>query len=404
MTNGEPSTDPVVVIGGGMGGGRAAEFLASRGKLGGRLILVADELDYPYQRPPLSKDVTFGDPSQGVPERFFFRPESFYQSKGIDVRLGIAATALHGEDRVVSLSDGSQLNYSRALITTGCSPRALRVPGTDRDGVHYLRTLQDARSFWASAGVGPVVIIGGGFIGCEVASALREQDVPVTIVEASQEPLSAALGPEPGRRIRSLHEAQGVTFELGCTVELVTGAERVQGVRLSDGRTLEAATVLVSIGVTPNVEWLADSGIKLDNGIVVDDAGLTSVPDVYAAGDVARWVHPGFGSIRLEHETNAQAQAIVAARNILGQSTTHAAVPYVWSEQFGQQLEYVGHSRAWDSLEWYGDGPGFGVAYLRAGSVEAVLTYGRPEQAAVARGLLDAGPATVDQWTRAVHT
>ncbi|ABL81643.1 FAD-dependent pyridine nucleotide-disulfide oxidoreductase [Nocardioides sp. JS614] len=390
--------DPVVVLGGGMAGGRAAEFLAMRGR-GTRVVLVSDEDHRPYQRPPLSKESTWDDP---VREELFFRDEEFYASKGVQLALGTRVEGLLPDSDVLITNQGEKIAFSRLLIATGCRVRRLQVPGSDLRGVHYLRSIPDAKGLWdAVHGGGPVVVVGAGYVGCELAAVMAGLQVDVTVVEAGSEPLGISLGAEVGAWVRSFHERRGVKFVTGRTVVHMDGEDRVGSVRLDDGTRLPASTVVVGIGVVPDVEWLSGSGVEIGDGILVNERCETSRPGVFAAGDAVRWTHPQYGSIRLEHETNAQAQAVVAARNILGGSTEYNHLPYVWSDQYGDTLEYVGYTRGWNEAVVQTDETSFTAAYLTGGAVAAVAAYARPDVIALAKQVLSDGPVARELWRAA---
>lgn len=387
-----------VVVGGGMAGGRAAEFLALRGKLGGRVLLVGGEPERPYHRPQLSKELLGPDP---YPQACYFRPAEFYAARGVELRLGVRARALDTTRRTVSLDDGTEVGYRAVILAPGTRPHLPNVPGSGLAGVHLLRTLADA------AAVGPalregarVVVVGGGFIGTEVAAAAIRRGAAVTVVEARPAPLANVLGVDVGHLLQLLHERAGVVFRTGVMVAAFAGDGTVREVELTDGGRLPADLVVVGIGGSPDVEWLADSDLTLDDGIVVDQHCRTSAPDVYAAGDAARWEHPGFGRIRIEHETNAQNQAVAAARNVIGQPWVHRQLPYVWSDQGELALRYVGHAEKWDEVV-ITPGPRpevFTAAYRTGDHVVAVLTVNGPQDLAEAERLLADGPFPERMW------
>jgi 3-phenylpropionate/trans-cinnamate dioxygenase ferredoxin reductase component len=398
------ASDPVVIVGGGMAGGRAAEFLATRSRGAVPVVLVTEEPHRPYNRPPLSKPQFAGERAAGrsaASHWTYFRPADFYAKSGIELRLQVRAQGLDPAQRTLWFDDGSELRYSQLLIASGCRPRLLKVDGAHLRGIHYLRNRADADGFWASAGsaVG-VVIIGGGFIGCEVAASLRHLGISATVVESGHEPLAVALGDTVGKRIRAMHETRGVRFKTGTYVAAVLddGGGTVRGVRLANGEEIAASTVLVGIGVDPAVDWLDHSGIETDGGVMVDAQCRTSAEGVFAAGDVARWTHPAYGSIRVEHETNAQSQAVVAARNILGLPTAYRQLPYVWSDQYQTKIEYIGHSHDWSNVLLNENAAGFAVAYLRDGRIRAVASIGRPDVTSRARRALEHGPVLATDW------
>lgn len=388
---------PYIVVGAGMAGGRAADVLALRRRPGTRVVLIGGEAERPYHRPPLSKGL-LGD---GDPADAYFRDPDFYAARGVALRLGVRAVDLDPSERVVALDDGTEVPYSAVVLAPGTRPRRLAVPGADLSGVHLLRTLADATAVRAALRPGArVVVVGGGFIGCEVAAAVVAAGAEATVVEVGPTPLAAVLGAEVGALVQALHERTGVRFRTGRTVERVHGTERVTAVELTDGECLPADLVVVGIGGTPDVGWLNGSGVELADGIIVDEHCRTSVPDVLAAGDAVRWTHPGFGSLRIEHETHAQNQATAAARTLLGRPTTYRGLPHVWSDQGALALRWVGHAPSWDHVEIDdGDRPGaFTAAYRRDDRVTAVLTVNEPQRLGEAAGLLQDGPFPAHLW------
>ncbi|WP_300019714.1 FAD-dependent oxidoreductase [Pseudonocardia sp.] len=387
---------PYVVVGAGMAGGRAAEMLALRGR-GRGVVLVGGEAQRPYHRPPLSKELLGG----GDPAEVYFRDATFYAARSVTLRLGVRAVGLDPSERVVALDDGTEVPYAAAVLAPGTRPRRLAVPGADLAGIHLLRTLADAAAVRAALRPGSrVVVVGGGFIGTEVAAAAVAAGAVVTVVEAGPAPLATVLGAEVGALLQDLHERTGVRFRTGRTVERVHGVDRVTAVELAGGESLPADLVVVGIGGTPDVDWLDGSGVDVDDGIVVDEHCRTSVPDVLAAGDAARWTHPGFGSLRIEHETHAQNQATAAARTLLGRPVAYRGLPHVWSDQGALALRWAGHVPSWDDVViTRGDRPDrLTAAYLRCGRVGAVLTVNEPERQLEAAGLLQDGPFPADLW------
>jgi 3-phenylpropionate/trans-cinnamate dioxygenase ferredoxin reductase component len=361
---------PIVVVGAGMAGGRAAQVLARHKARDRDVVLIGDEPHRPYRRPPLSKHGLTED----LGEQLFLHKPPFYEDNSVTLRLSERAVKLNPSSKTIVLADGSKVRYSRAILTPGCVNRALPVPGADLPGVLYLRTLTESEELRRRlAGAHDVVIVGGGFIGTEIAATCRSLGKTVTIVEAGPALLWSVLGSEIGDLVQRRHEANGVHVRTGEFVSEIEGDDRVRAVRLQSGASVPADLVVVGIGVEPNTRWLVPSGIKLDNGIVVDDHCRTNIEDVYAAGDVARWNHPSFGSLRTEHEANAHQQASVAARNAMGEQIAYDAVPYSWSDQGGMRLRYVGHASVWDETRTISAGDSLTVLYLWEGVVRAVF-------------------------------
>lgn len=337
----------IAVVGGSLAGLRALEALRSEG-YDGELVLVGKEPHAPYDRPPLSKQVLRGEwPADKT--RLRFDPSAL----GVELRLGVHATALDPRARRLALSDGTALAYDGLVIATGADARPLpaRVPGHDLPGVHTLRTLDDALALHAALAQRPsVCVIGAGFIGLEVASSCRALGLACTVVEPLAVPLETKLGARMAGLIAALHRDAGVALRTGVGVQALEGGGRVERVRLTDGAEVEAQLVVVGIGVTPNVAWLAGSGLALGDGVECDAACATSASNIVAAGDIARWPNAFAGErMRVEHWTHAVEQAAHAAKRLVrGASFTEpfSPVPYFWSDQLGVKIQFAGHGRA----------------------------------------------------------
>ena len=336
----------MVVVGASLGGLRTATTLRSLG-FEGRITLVGDEPHLPYDRPPLSKEVLTGEKE---PADAFFRTPEFFEEQGIGLRLGSPAVGIDAGGRTIRLGNGEELEYGAAVIATGARARTL--PGAEGiPRVHVMRTLDDAAAIRSSLeDARRLVVVGAGFIGSEVAASARHRGVEVVVLEAADQPLAAAVGREVGKRCAELHGLYGAELRCGAGV---AGVREMPGgglaVELSDGGEVGCNAVVVGIGVIPNVEWLEGSGVEIDLGAVVCDRYLrTSLPDVYAVGDLASWDNPRFGrQMRVEHWTNTVEQAVAAARNILNVSrgddpSPYEVVPYFWSDQYGHRLQLVG--------------------------------------------------------------
>ncbi len=377
----------LVVVGGSLAGLRAIEAARKSG-YSGPITLVGAEEHLPYDRPPLSK--AFLDDDDGEREVPRFRTEGHLRDElGVDVRLGTRATALDCPSKVLHTDDGS-VRYSELVIATGAAART--VPGTEgMPGVHTLRTLDDARAVRDSLGTGArVVIVGGGFIGSEVASAARKRRLPVTVVETLPVPLVNSVGEEIGNACAKLHHGAGT--DLRCGVKVTAIEQRQDGakhVTLDDGTVLEADLVVVGIGVTPSTNWLAGSGVELherDGGVVCDDALRTGQPGVYAAGDVVHWPNPVFDGkqMRLEHWTNAAEQGALAARNALDPTDAKpaATVPYFWSDWYAHRIQFVGIPQA-DEIRTVSEETGddrFLALYRRGDRITGAICIDRPTQ------------------------
>jgi 3-phenylpropionate/trans-cinnamate dioxygenase ferredoxin reductase subunit len=347
--------DRLVIVGASLAGLRAAQAARAAG-FAGELVIVGAEPHRPYTRPPLSKELLRGEQE---PERCLLPGADQLQAQW---RLGVRATALDRVRRVVVLSDGESIGYDRLILATGARPRPWRGPGAQLHGVHMLRGLDDALALRAAlAGGVPLVIVGAGFIGCEVAASARARGTQVTLIDVLAAPMPA-LGPMLGRRCAQLHADHGVRLVLGSGVRALRGGAdgAVAEVELEDGRRIEAGCVLVALGALPNVEWLAGSGLALEGGLLTD-AGLTALArdaaalgdgdlldgDVLAAGDIVCWPHPlaGGARVRVEHWTNAVEQGQLAGRGALlapGERRAHQTVPYFWSDQYDVKIQAAG--------------------------------------------------------------
>ncbi len=389
----------VVVVGASLAGLRAAEEIRHEGH-DGPVIIVGDELHAPYDRPPLSKQLLAG--TWDVARIHHHAPDKL-DTLGLEFRLGRQAVSLDTDVRTVGLSDGTSLAYDGLIVATGTSAR--RLPGTeDLPTVRCLRTLDDClgiRSDLASAGDGAkVVVIGAGFIGSEVAATCHALGARVTVVEALPTPLGRVLGDEMGAACALLHRSHGVTLVTGVGVDRLStethGGEAV-AVHLSDGTYVDADVVVVGIGVTPTVGWLEGSSLSLDNGVVCGET-LFAGDRVVAAGDVARWTHPGLDEqLRVEHWTNAAEGGAAAARNLLAGSAAakpYDPVPFFWSDQYATKIQVIGLPGPDDDVVVVGgstEESKFVALYRRGDRLRAVLAFSQPRQLMAYRPLLAAG-------------
>jgi 3-phenylpropionate/trans-cinnamate dioxygenase ferredoxin reductase subunit len=369
----------IAVVGGSLAGLRATEALRREG-FDGRIVVIGAEPHLPYDRPPLSKQVLAGtwEPDQAV--------LTGAEEVGAEWLLGRRATALDAGTLELTLDGDERLPCDGIVIATGATPRTL--PGTPAlEGLHVLRTLDDCLALRADLEREPrVAVVGAGFIGSEVAATSWERGLSVTVIEALPVPLERALGPLMGKVCGRLHTDHGVGLRLGVGVEAIEGGAdgRVAGVRLTDGSTVEADVVVVGIGVAPATDWLAGSGLTLDNGVVCDP-WCQAAPGIVAAGDVARWTNPLFGtSMRVEHWSNAADQAQAAVRTLLrGRDETEpfSPVPYFWSDQYGVKIQFVGHASGDDVVEVVEGSPEAGrfvARYGRDGRLVGALLYHWP--------------------------
>ncbi|WP_006240965.1 NAD(P)/FAD-dependent oxidoreductase [Mycolicibacterium tusciae] len=330
-----------VIVGAGLAGAKAAEALRTNG-FDGKVILVGDESDRPYDRPPLSKGYLLGSTER---EKIYIHPAQWHIEHDIDLRLGTRVTEIDRAAHMVRTASGEPLGFDKLLLTTGSSPRRLEVPGADLPGVHYLRTVSDSDALQAAfASAQRVAIIGAGWIGLETAAAARAANCHVTLLERGKLPLLNVLGAEVAETYAALHRAHGVELRLGVGVAEIIGAgDKVTAVRLVDGDFVAADTVVIGVGILPNVELAASAGLLIDNGVVVDQHLATGDPDVFAAGDVANTYYPLLGThLRLEHWSAALNQGPVAAANMMGIATSYDKVPYFFSDQYDCGMEYSG--------------------------------------------------------------
>jgi 3-phenylpropionate/trans-cinnamate dioxygenase ferredoxin reductase component len=365
-----------VIVGASLAGGTAAAALREGG-FDGEILLIGAENRLPYHRPPLSKGYLRGE------DRFedqLVNPAAYYAGHDIHLRLGVRASAIHPQRKVVALDGGEEVAYDRLLVATGGRNRTLTTPGSDLPGIFQLRTVEDCDRIRASAKPGRrAVVVGLGFIGSEVAASLRQMGLEVSAVEGHSVPLARVLGPEVGAVLAGLHREKGVELALEDTVAAFEGADRVQRVRTRKGRVLECDFVVAGIGIVPNAELLAAAGAAVDNGVLVDEHCRTSLPDVYAAGDVANHLHPIFGRLRVEHWNNGVRQGRAAAQAMLGGSQPYDYLHSFWSDQYEHVLEYVGHAAAWDRLVFRGDPASrkFLAFYVKDGIVRAAVGLDR---------------------------
>jgi len=379
-----PST--IAIVGAGQAAAVATRTLRRRG-FEGQIVLIGDEPERPYQRPPLSKEYLTGAADGSL----YLLPESWTDTHDVDVRTGVRALKINAADRSVLLDDGSSVSADQVLVTTG--GRARRLPDADGDRILYLRTKADADRLRAHLGAGVrLVVIGAGFVGAEVASTARGIGATVTVLEAGPAPMSRILGHELGAACGRLHTQAGVDLRLSSEVRRVEQVGDVVRVATGTG-TIEADLVVVGIGIVPNDEVARDSGIDTGNGILVDEHCRTSLEFVYAAGDVANHHHPLYGTrLRVEHFDNASKQAAVAANNMLGRTSVYADPHWCWSDQFGVNLQYVGHADPQDQLVLRGDthDSRWSAFFVREGRLRAAFAVDSPEDVMVARELISA--------------
>jgi apoptosis-inducing factor 3 len=352
----EPKSKPTgiasqhfVIVGGGAAGFAAAEMLRRRG-FAGAVTMVSNDNAAPVDRPNLSKDYLAGNaPEDWVP----LRGDDWYAENKIDLRLNTNVAALDPKNKELTLSDGAKLKFDKLLLATGAEPVKLPIPGADQAHVHTLRSFADSRGIIAQAKEAKrAVVIGASFIGLETAASLRAREIDVHVVAPEKRPLERVFGPQLGDFIRALHEEHGVSFHLENTVTAIGKST----VTLKNGGTLEADLVVIGVGVRPRLSLAEQAGLKIDKGVSVNQYLQSSAPDIYAAGDIARWPDPISGAnIRVEHWVVAERQSQVAALNMLGERTPYRAVPFFWSQHYDVPINYVGHAERWDDIDIDGD-------------------------------------------------
>jgi NADPH-dependent 2,4-dienoyl-CoA reductase/sulfur reductase-like enzyme/nitrite reductase/ring-hydroxylating ferredoxin subunit len=371
-STGEKS-ERVVIVGGGAAGFAAAEMLRREGFAGSVTLLSSDE-SAPYDRPNCSKDYLAGNaPEDWMP----LKPPEFYTQHAITLELGAEVTAIDAKAQQVTLAGGRNIAFDKLLLATGAEPVRLDIPGAGEPHVHVLRSLADARAIIAAAKTArSAVVIGASFIGLEVAASLRARELEVHVVAPEQRPMERVLGRELGDFIRGLHEEHGVLFHLEETATAIKG----RTVTLKGGTTLSADLVVVGVGVRPRIKLAEQAGLAVDRGVLVNEYLETSAPGIYAAGDIARWPDPHTGDkLRIEHWVVAERQGQAVARNMMGQRTRFAEVPFFWSQHYDLPINYVGHAEKWDKLEIEGDIAARDclLRYRRDGKVLAVASIYR---------------------------
>ena len=362
-----------IIVGAGLAGAKAAETLRAEG-FDGRLLLFGEEPVRPYERPPMSKTYLRGESSF---DEAAVHDAEFYKTHDIELHTSAVVASLDTGASQVQLAGGPRLGYERLLLATGAVPRRPNVPGVELEGFHLLRTVADSDAIYAAVTArGPVVVIGAGWIGCEVAASARQLGADVTMIDMASVPLERVLGPEVGGVYRDLHDAHGVKLRLGVGIDAIKGAGRIEEVRLTDGSLIPAGAVVAGIGVLPRSELAAAAGLDIDNGVLCDAHLATSAPGIYAAGDVASAWHPTYGApIRLEHWSAALNEGPVAAKNMLGIATVYERVPYFYSDQYDLGMEYRSWAPTYDRVVFRGDPAGgeFIVFWLRDGVVAAAM-------------------------------
>ncbi|MGB6571677.1 MAG: FAD-dependent oxidoreductase [Trebonia sp.] len=365
--------EPIVIIGGGMAGGNAAATLRDEG-FSGPVVLLSREPNVPFGRPPLSKTYLRSEEDLAG---WYVRPAGWYAEHDVELRDGVVVAAVDPAAHTVTLDSGAEISYEKVLIATGGRNRRIEADGADLPGIHYLRTVAQCDAIKQEAVRGrTAVIVGMGFIGCEVAASLTQLGVRVPAVFPGRDPLERVLGDQVAGVMSAIHRANGVELLAGEQVAAFEGTSRVAAAVTRSGRRIECDFAVAGVGIEPDIPAV---GVEQQNGILVDERCRASAPDVYAAGDLANHLHPLFGRIRVEHYNNAEKQGAAAARSMLGSTAPYDYVHSFWSDQYDHKLEYVGHVEKWDQFVVRGsvrDGKLIGI-YLVDGIVRAAVGLDR---------------------------
>lgn len=379
-----------VVIGAGQAGGRAVEAMRASG-FEGRIDLIGAEPHLPYERPPLSKELLAGNDTSFD----LMYDAAWYAERNITVHLGAPVTAIDRAAKRVILGESQTLAYDKLLLTTGGNVRRLNINGATLSGVHYLRTIEDSRAIDAILNDGSrIVVVGGGFIGLEIAASARQRGCDVTVLEAADRLMGRALPPEICAAFADLHRENGVDVKLDTGIERIEGSNHVESVVTSTGETLTADGVVIGVGIVPETSLAAEAGLRVENGIVVDEFCRTSDESIYAAGDVTNHFNPLLGQrVRLESWQNAQNQAIAAAQNMNGADTPFSEMPWFWSDQFDVNLQMCGAPESWDNIVTRGDlSARDGLLFQRDGEkIVGAIGLNRPRDMRFIKRLMTAG-------------
>jgi 3-phenylpropionate/trans-cinnamate dioxygenase ferredoxin reductase subunit len=379
-----------LIVGASLTGAKAAEELREQG-FDGRVVLLGDEQERPYERPPLSKDYLRGE-ADGKP---FVHDEDFYGKSNIELRTGVTVTSIDPLGSTATIDRSETIEYDRLLIATGAEPRRLSLPGADLDGIIYLRTIGDSESLGERFGDGVrVVVVGAGWIGSEVAASARQKGCDVTMIAPESAPLERVLGAELGKVYRDVHEDHGVRFLAGTGITGFLGSGSVDGVMTDANERIDADLVVVGAGVLPRTALAEAARIPTENGILVGSSLETEAPGIFAAGDVANAFHPFYGQrIRVEHWANARRQGVAAARSMLDQPVAFDEIPYFFSDQYDVGMEYVGYAPESDSIVYRGDVDGreFIAFWLKDSRVVAGMNVNVWDVSETLRDLIKSG-------------
>jgi len=384
-------SDTVIIVGAGHAAGQAAASLRQKG-FEGRIVMIGDEEQAPYQRPPLSKAFLAGEIAI---DRLYFKPEKFWPEHDVETQLSTRVEAIDCAARTVTLDNGESLEYTKLILATGSRVRELPIPGHELPGVHYLRSIADVAAMQPAFKEGArIVIVGGGYIGLEVAAVAKKNGLEVTVLETEDRVMSRVVAMEVSHFFQNMHREEGVNLELGRRVQEIGGDGKVEEVRCADGFTVPADICLIGIGIIPNFDIAEAAGIKCSDGIVVNEFCQTSDPDVYAIGDCTRHPNPILGRhLRLESVHNAIEQGKTAAAAICGEQVAYAQVPWFWSDQYNVKLQIVGLTEGFEQCVIRGnpDERSFAAFYLEGGKLLAVDAVNSPREFMLGKKLITAG-------------
>jgi len=383
--------ESIVIAGAGHASGQAIASLRQKG-YSGNITLIGEESWVPYQRPPLSKKYLAGELSE---ERLFFKPERYYPEHGVSLRLSKRVTDIDRDARHVQLEGGETIGYDQLLLTLGSHVRRIKVPGSNLAGIHYLRTIDDVRAMQTDFGPGKrLIVVGGGYIGLEVAAVAASMDMRVTVLEAEDRAMKRVTAPEVSDFFHELHTTAGVDLRFGASVEYFEGQDRVAEVVCADDQRFEADVVLVGIGILPRMDIAVEAGLECDDGILVNEFCETSDPAIFAAGDCTRHPNSILGrQLRLESVHNALEQAKTAATSMCGERVAYAQVPWFWSDQYDVKLQIVGLSQGYNHLVLRGEPAekSFAAFYLDGDLLLAVDAINSPREFMLAKKLIAGG-------------
>lgn len=382
------SDQTFIIVGAGQAGGWTAKTLRDQG-FDGRVVVIGEENFPPHERPPLSKEVLLGE---AEPESCLLWPTDVLEEANIELRLGERVDAIDPDGHTLTMANGESVSWTKLMLATGGQARTLDVPGADLKGVYTLRTVADTDAIRPRLTEGAAIaVIGAGWIGLEVAAAARKRGASVTVIEIADRVCARALTPELSDWVQRLHEGHGVDIRLGTGFDGFEGDGRLERVLLADGSAIECDTAVIGIGLAPSVELAEAAGLAIDNGIVVDETGRTSHPDIFAAGDVANHPNKLLGRrVRLESWENAQNQAINAAKAMLGSEDEYAEIPWFWSDQYDANIQLMGLPEDWDTTAVRGDreSGAFIEFYLKDGRLQGAAAVNNPRDLRFTRRMM----------------